>query len=220
VKSRIGIYSGTFDPIHQGHLAFAEAALEACKLNSVVFLPERRPRGKRHATDISHRVALIERAAQGNASLRVLNLPVDQFTVANTLPTLRSTFKNADLIFLMGSDTVLTFPWEGLDTLFQEASLAIGMRANDSQNAVTEVIATMENQFDTKIECTYIRTLDHDITSSGIRNGTTESGRPSLRPACFDFASTMSTQAGAMILQRSPRIDSGVKVMAIKPKKL
>ena len=50
--ARIGIYAGTFDPVHAGHVAFALQSLEAAKLDRVYFLPERRPRGKRQVKNI------------------------------------------------------------------------------------------------------------------------------------------------------------------------
>ena len=59
---RIGIFAGTFDPVHKGHISFALQAIEAAGLDEVVFLPEPRPRHKQSVTDQSHRIAMINLA--------------------------------------------------------------------------------------------------------------------------------------------------------------
>ncbi|HEU5121705.1 MAG TPA: adenylyltransferase/cytidyltransferase family protein, partial [Candidatus Saccharimonadales bacterium] len=66
---RIGIYSGTFDPVHYGHIAFAASAIRACNLDEVVFLPEPQPRYKAGVTDIAHRLALLTMATAAQSNL-------------------------------------------------------------------------------------------------------------------------------------------------------
>jgi cytidyltransferase-like protein len=54
VMKHIGIYPGSFDPVHEGHFAFAKAALETGRLDTVIFLPEMKPRGKPQVTPSNH----------------------------------------------------------------------------------------------------------------------------------------------------------------------
>jgi nicotinate-nucleotide adenylyltransferase len=173
METRIGVYSGTFDPIHQGHMAFAQAAMLACELDEVVFLPEPRPRNKQKVTDISHRTALIERATRASASLRVMSLSSDQFTVTTTLPELRAAFNNAHLTFLVGSDVVQTFPyrWEGLGVLFDQVSFAVGMRSDDSADEIAAIMTRMGQEYNSEPHYTYIHTPVADLASSKIRDG-------------------------------------------------
>ncbi|HTH72030.1 MAG TPA: adenylyltransferase/cytidyltransferase family protein [Candidatus Pristimantibacillus sp.] len=175
----IGLFSGTFDPIHQGHLAFAAEARRVCGLDEVLFMPERRPRGKHGVTDIAHRIALIERATKTEAAFRVLSLAADQFTVKNTLPELRSLLGKADLTLLIGSDVVRTFSyrWEGLDTLFKEVSFAVGMRADDNPAEITELLAGLEREYGTKIRYTAINTPEAGMASSQIRSNSASAAR-------------------------------------------
>lgn len=185
---RIGIYPGTFDPIHQGHIAFAQEAMRVCGLNEVIFLPERRPRGKEDAvTDIHHRIALIERATETIADLRVLRLTSKRFTVDETLPELRAAFPEATLTMLIGSDIVQTFPyrWEGLSTLLGEVSLAIGMRAGDTPEEVTAIIGEVERGSARPVAYTCISTPEVATSSSSIRNGSLDMSR--LHPAVLDY---------------------------------
>jgi nicotinate-nucleotide adenylyltransferase len=166
---RVGIYSGTFDPIHAGHIAFAMEALRACGLDEVIFLPERRPRGKHDVSDVKHRAAQI-RQALPDERLRVVVLPADTFTVAETLPQLQAMFSGSELTLLVGSDVVRTFPyrWDGLDILLQNVSLAIGMR-DDDEAEITTILQSLEKQHAIPVRYNIIRTEHAHLASSHLR---------------------------------------------------
>jgi len=187
MERRTGIYSGTFDPIHPGHIAFAEEAMRVCGLDEVIFVPEQKPRGKEYVTDILHRIALIERATEAIAGLQVMRLASEQFTVEQTLPELHKAFGDSNLTLLVGSDIARTFlyRWEGLDTLLADVSLAIGMRSNDSSDEITNIMSQLERDYCNLIDYTLISTQDADIASSQIRNGTADISR--LHPGMLAY---------------------------------
>src|SRR5688500_13565413 len=116
MKHRIGIFPGTFDPVHQGHVAFCLEALRVCKLDEVLLLPERVPREKQNVADFSRRRSLLQDAVSARPALHVMVLNSDQFTVKETLPELQRKLGDAELTLLVGSDVVRTFlyRWEGL----------------------------------------------------------------------------------------------------------
>ena len=147
--ARIGIFSGTFDPVHAGHVAFAQAALAACRLDRVVFAPEANPRAKPQVAPLEHRVAMLELALEGKADLSVLQLESIQFSVQQTLPELRALFPNDELTLLVGSDVVETFAyrWPGLDDLLQAMDLAVGLRTGADQAAVTKQLQAVQARF-------------------------------------------------------------------------
>jgi nicotinate-nucleotide adenylyltransferase len=176
MKHHIGIYPGTFDPIHPGHIAFATKTMLTCRLDEVVFLPERKPRGKHDVTEIAQRIALIENTITTESNLKVANLTLEQFTIKDTLPELHGMFPEAAFTLLVGSDIVRTFlyRWKDLGTLLNETSLAIGMRANDTQDEMTEIIDELESRYHLLIHYSFIRASGADITSSQIRNNNTE----------------------------------------------
>jgi nicotinate-nucleotide adenylyltransferase len=183
---RIGIYSGTFDPVHEGHLAFARHALQDCELDEVIFLPEAEPRGKHAVTDLIHRTMLLEHATRDVPRFRVISLDSKQFTVQHTLPELRGLLGDADLTFLIGSDVAHTFPfrWEGLDTLCREVAFAIGLRARDDPAEVDAILTAMKQTY-SGLRYTYIQTPAADVASSQIREGArTHTGLP---PAVQDY---------------------------------
>lgn len=170
---RVGIFSGTFDPIHQGHITFCLEAIRACKLDEVMLLPERLPRGKHIVTDFSHRVALLESAVEPLPKLRVAVLASDQFSVKHTLPQLQQMTDGAELTLLLGSDVVRTFlyRWEGLSTLLKNVSLAIGIRQMDTAADMVGVIHQLEEKYGLPIAYTLIESQLPSVTSSHIRNG-------------------------------------------------
>lgn len=171
MKHNIGIYSGTFDPIHVGHIAFAQAAAHELALDAVVFLPEQQPRGKQNVTEIHHRIELIKRAIQDDDKLQVLTLPSKQFTITKTLPQLQKRFTDADFTFLVGSDIVRTFMyrWDDLEILLETVSFAVGLRTGDKQSELETIFMQLEAQYHTPITRSYIATKSAHVASSQFR---------------------------------------------------
>lgn len=147
MRKRIGVYSGTFDPVHNGHVGFAVRALEVAKLDEVIFIPEKLPRGKENdVTDLSHRFELLVRAIEPYEGLGVRILTADRFCVLGTMPELRAMFDDAELFMLLGSDVVRTFPdrWNNLDDLFSEMKLIVGLRAGDNRRETRKILRHLD----------------------------------------------------------------------------
>ena len=102
--SRIGIFAGSFDPVHKGHIAFALKAIQEAKLDAVYFLPEIKPRRKAGASHISRRIAMLELGLKPYQKLKLLELPDKQFSVAHTMPRLEQKFASSEMFLLMGAD--------------------------------------------------------------------------------------------------------------------
>lgn len=140
---RIGIYAGTFNPVHAGHVAFALQAIETAKLDMVYFLPERQPRHKTGVEHFAHRVAMLKRAARPYSRFDVLELDDVNFTPERTLAKLRRKFGLNQLVFLFGSDVVASMPeWPKVERLLQENELVIGLRDHNNRPAVERQIDT------------------------------------------------------------------------------
>ena len=86
----VGVFGGTFDPIHHGHLAIAEEAREALGLERVVFVPAAASPFKtdREATDAVHRLAMVEAAIEGNPAFSCSRLELDRPGPSYTVDTL------------------------------------------------------------------------------------------------------------------------------------
>lgn len=135
-KVRIGIFAGTFNPIHTGHITFALQALEHAKLDEVVLIPERKPVGKESAEHFGHRVAMIRQAVKPHSKLALAELVEARLTVSKTLPHLRVMFPDAQLVLLVGSDVLPKIPeWPDYSRLMKEVELVVGVRQGESAEA-------------------------------------------------------------------------------------
>lgn len=139
---RVGIYSGAFDPVHAGHIAFALQAMKAARLDKVYFVPERRPRHKRGVEHFGHRVAMLKQAIRPHPKFGVLELVDVSFSVERTLPRLKRQFSDSQLVFLLGSDSAKTVPdWPNSERLLATAELVVGVREGDDPMAAEAMIA-------------------------------------------------------------------------------
>lgn len=130
----IGIFGGTFDPIHFGHLRLAEEMAEAIGLSQVRFIPAGQPphRGVPR-TAATHRLEMVRRAIAGNPRFEVdareVRCPDPSYTV-DTLTVLRAELGNEQpLWLLLGADAFLGLPsWHQWRQLFTLANIAVAAR--------------------------------------------------------------------------------------------
>ncbi len=142
---RVGIFSGVFDPIHNGHIQFALKAADQAGLDEVYFLLEVQPRRKSGVTHLAHRLAMIRLAIADHPKLKLLDLPDRQLSVAKTMPRLKQKFKNAELFYLTGADMLVHMPsWQLIDKLLESMTLIIGLRDGDSRDAAQKVLKQLK----------------------------------------------------------------------------
>jgi nicotinate-nucleotide adenylyltransferase len=126
---RIGVFGGTFDPVHFGHLRTVEAAASKFGLRGVIFVPARlSPHKSAQPTDSRHRVAMLALALAGrpdwSISLSELEREAPSYTV-DTLAALAAEHPNDELWLLMGTDTLQTFDrWKAPAEILRRARLA------------------------------------------------------------------------------------------------
>lgn len=112
---RLGLFGGSFDPIHLGHLLLAESAREQCRLDRVVFLPAAVPPHKQEQrrTPAPPRVEMLELATGGHEAFEVSRFEADRGGVNYTVDSLRhfrQVHPEAELFFLMGGDMLHDLP--------------------------------------------------------------------------------------------------------------
>jgi nicotinate-nucleotide adenylyltransferase len=108
-KQRIGVFGGTFDPVHLGHLIMAEQCREQAKLDQVWFVPAARPPHKldRTLTAFAQRVEMLALAVAGAPAFRIDELEKDRpgpSYTADTLEELHHRNPEAEFALLLGSD--------------------------------------------------------------------------------------------------------------------
>ena len=110
---RVGVFGGTFDPIHIGHLVSAEEARVELKLERVVFVPAGLPPHKLDhvMSPVEHRLAMVELAIASNPHFAVSRVDIDRFGPCYTVDTielLRDEWgPGVEIYFIMGSDSLL-----------------------------------------------------------------------------------------------------------------
>lgn len=168
---RIGIYAGTFDPVHQGHLSFARTACELARLSVVYLLPERSPRAKPSARPYRTRVARLHDITDDQ--IKVLELPDEEFSVARTLPALRRQFPGAQLVMLVGSDVVEHMSsWPDISELVRSCEFAIGQR---DAAVPPDTHATLQALGIDSSRHTIVSTPHNHLSSTMIRQGHVQS---------------------------------------------
>ncbi|MEY8459952.1 nicotinate-nucleotide adenylyltransferase [Eggerthellaceae bacterium 24-137] len=132
---RIGILGGTFDPVHIGHLACAEAVGAALGLSRVVLMPAGEPSFKRGATGASaeDRLSMVDLAVADNPRLAYSGLEVARAGVTYTADTLRELRRRlpigCEVVFILGADSFLTLDrWHDHADLGGLATFAVAGR--------------------------------------------------------------------------------------------
>jgi nicotinate-nucleotide adenylyltransferase len=112
---RLGLFGGSFDPVHNGHLALADACAEQAALDAVWFVPAARqplkPQGPR-ASD-AQRLEMLRLALTDRPQFEASALEIDRGGVSYTVDTLaeiRAQLPESTLFFLMGADSLAEFP--------------------------------------------------------------------------------------------------------------
>jgi len=125
---RVGLFGGTFDPIHVGHLIAAEEARESVGLDRVVFVPCGIPPHKRSELISSGqaRLEMTRLAAQGNPRFEVSDFEVSKDEASFTIETVRhfssKLGKDAELFLIVGADSVLEmWTWKNPAELLSES---------------------------------------------------------------------------------------------------
>jgi nicotinate-nucleotide adenylyltransferase len=162
----IGLFGGTFDPIHRGHLALARAARDGCKLSRILFVPANIPPHKQREplSAFAHRYAMVALATAQEKGFEpsLVEAPEDSdaarprkggkekgreetpnYTI-NTVKHLKGLFKKADRLFLlMGIDAFDEIAkWHQAEELFRECEFVVASRPGfslaDVANALPE----------------------------------------------------------------------------------
>jgi len=131
---RVGVFGGSFDPVHWAHLVIAEQAREQVALDRVLFVPAARPPHKQTQplSTFAHRATMLRLAIAGHLAFEVSEVEKDRpgpsYTVA-TLEDLRRCHPEADLFLILGGDSLRDFPnWREPERIAAMATLVAAPR--------------------------------------------------------------------------------------------
>ena len=169
---RVGIFGGTFDPVHQGHMIVAEQVMNELHLDHVVFVPGGIPPHKDASSvraNAEDRFAMVKVAVAGNAKFSVDRVEVDAGRPMHSVETV-SIFKERsskdEWFFITGADEVANLlAWKEPDRLLEQVVMVAATRPGYDLSRLDHLEAALRN-FDRifPVECTRV-----DISATGIR---------------------------------------------------
>lgn len=175
MKRRIGIFGGTFNPPHIGHVEAAKAFAEEARLDSLIIMPAFIPPHKEYDSLVScdERLKMCKIAFKDVKNSTVSDLEIARGGKSYTYLTLQElTQDDTDLFFLCGTDMILTMDrWKNPDIIFSMATVCYIRRENDPEieAEIQRKCSQYVSEFNAKI-----MPIDKDvieISSSEIRQG-------------------------------------------------
>ena len=146
---RLGLFGGTFDPVHNAHLFVAEAARVELGLERMIFLPTR---GSHYRSgpiaSIEQRLAMLRGALAPNPSFAIdesdLASDATGFT-ADLLPRLRARYRDDELTFVVGGDSLVDSPWQRFDIVLDNLdAFAVAPRAERDPERFESLLETLD----------------------------------------------------------------------------
>jgi nicotinate-nucleotide adenylyltransferase len=128
---RVGVFGGTFDPIHLGHLILAEYCRTDCQLDRVMFVPAATAPHKQdqRAADTRHRIEMLNLATAGHENFEISTIEIDRGGVSYTVDTLRSLMaedSRRELFLMLGADSLADLPnWKQPGEICSLATLVV-----------------------------------------------------------------------------------------------
>ncbi len=142
----IGIYGGTFNPIHFGHLRAAEEVCEAFKQTHVIFVPSANPphKDKQDLVDPNHRLKMVNLAVTGNPRFQASEIEIQRRGKSYSIDTVRALKQSNpddDFAFIMGLDAFLEIEtWHKYDELFPECDFIVTTRPGSTSRSCNQAI--------------------------------------------------------------------------------
>lgn len=125
----LGLFGGTFNPIHSGHLIVAEDARELLCLEKIIFIPSYIPPHKKQITSSKHRYRMAELAIKNNPNFEISDIELKRKGRSYTVDTLREfkkRYTDFELYFLMGVDQLLEIEtWKTPDEVFRLCKVVV-----------------------------------------------------------------------------------------------
>lgn len=175
---RIGIYGGTFNPIHNGHLKLAELAYKECGLDKVIFMPSGSSYLKDHVLSPDIRYQMVLLAIEGIDYYAASDMEIRRKGPTysyETFELLHRKYSEDDLFFIMGEDSLRYIEhWKEPARLMKVCNLIVAARQGEAEENVNsdnmmeleQFARHLEGKYDTHIYCIK---MNDENSSSRIR---------------------------------------------------
>ncbi len=191
ISKKIGLYFGSFNPIHIGHMVIANHLVENSDLDEIwlVVSPHNPFKKKKTLLDDHHRLELVRRACEGYEKLKPsdieFKLPQPSYTI-NTLTHLSEKYPDTQFCLLMGEDNLNTFhKWKNYEVILDQNPIYVYPRKTSNGH---------ENQFTNHSDIVHIDAPIMEISSTQIRKAIKEGKnvRPLLPTDVWEYIDEMN----------------------------
>ncbi|MCA9075603.1 MAG: nicotinate-nucleotide adenylyltransferase [Planctomycetaceae bacterium] len=171
---RLGIYGGTFDPVHYGHLLLAEQCREQCALDEVWFVPAGVPPHKQGdgITPAKDRINMLDFALAGMPEFSISRIEVDREGPSYTVDTLQHLVDADDsreLFLLIGADSLTDFPtWREPQRILELATLVAVNRGDFDEQQLRADVERLGSQATDRVR--FVEMPGVDISATDIRD--------------------------------------------------
>ncbi len=145
-RKRIGIFGGTFDPPHIGHLILAAEARDQLNLDCTIWVltPDPPHKQGKDIAPLEHRLAMVELAITGDSGFKLSSVDIDRpgpYYAVDTVALLREVYPDFELVYLMGGDSLMDLPqWYQPEKLLSIVDAIGVMRRPGDKIDLTELI--------------------------------------------------------------------------------
>ena len=164
---KVGIYAASFDPVHSGHIVFALKAQKLAGLDSVYFVPERRPQHNPEAEHVVHRAVMLKRALRPHRQFAVTDMPDAHLTSSGFARLRQDLPQNAEISLLT---TASDFLWHqgSVPQIYKAAPLIIAVT---SHSQLAEVLTRVHKTGQHFHNISFVDIGKDHISSAAIRSG-------------------------------------------------
>lgn len=177
---KIGLYFGTYNPIHVGHLVIANYMADYTDLDQVwlVVTPQNPHKNKASLLSDYHRLAIVRIAVEGNNKLQASNiefdLPKPSYTTT-TLTYIKEKYPEHDFSLIMGEDNLRTLhKWKNHEEIINNHKIFVYPRALTEQERNDQLVLKTENSFEDHPNVTLCDAPVMKVSSSFIRKSIKE----------------------------------------------
>ncbi len=170
---KIGLFGGTFDPIHKAHIYIAKKAKEEYSLDEVFFIPSATPPHKVKTTAYNHRYEMLNIAIKDMKDFTILDIESKRsgksYTV-DTLKELTAIYKDSEFYFIMGADSLYEIEtWYKPDEILQLTNILVASRYYKKEVLkLDKYVGYLKDKYNASI---YIVDCENiDISSTDLRN--------------------------------------------------
>lgn len=170
---KYGIFGGSFNPIHYGHLMICEYIKEEMGLDKVIFIPTGNPPHKEIEVSAEDRYEMVRLAISPNPDFEISDIETTRVKMSYTVDTIRELkkiYKEEKLYFLIGLDSLFQLrTWKKIGDLSQEIEFVVALRPGYiNKEEINKEIDFLRENFGTKINL--IKTPLYEISSTDLRD--------------------------------------------------